>query len=77
MYIVGDEKISGEFRLYFDYLSEDSNDFIGYRGLKILFRRPWIIWVPNPLDFDFWVTAQLPPWVGSNYPVPKSGFYVI
>jgi hypothetical protein len=39
MYTVGDEKISGEFRLYFDYLSEDSNDFIGYRGLKTLFRQ--------------------------------------
>ena len=39
MYIVEDEGISGEFRLYFDYLSEGSNDFIGYRGLKTLFRR--------------------------------------
>jgi hypothetical protein len=39
IYIVRDEKISGEFRLYFDYLSEDYNDFIGYRGLKTLFRR--------------------------------------
>jgi hypothetical protein len=41
MYLVGDEGIWGEFRLYFDYLSEgsSSNDFIGYRGLKTLFRR--------------------------------------
>jgi hypothetical protein len=30
MYIVRDEVISGEFRLYFECLSEGSNDFIGY-----------------------------------------------